>query len=171
LPEDNAQDATSFTNYDQVVDAFEQIHPGQASMTDLAFLGFDPHRGNVDVISYLGIEDHFMPHDSFKFDRLDPAVQHCILSETSCIGYVFHPEHTASKRVGNAFLDVMGFRRTTRSDHWSAEIVLLVDHGVVVHKVFSGSPDTSKLEDHIQPLGPVQDVGNALIRGAGAAGY
>lgn len=172
LPEENAQMATSFTGYEQVVDAFDQIHPGQATMADLAFLGFDPRQGNVQVISYLGIEDRFLPHNSFKFDRLDPAVQACILAETQCMGYVFHPEHTATKRIGNAFLDVMGFRRVTRSDHWSAEVILLVNNGVVVHKVFSGSPSTRNLDDKVQPLGPVQDVGTLLLQGAAAAsGY
>ena len=70
-----------------------------------------------------------MPHDSFKFDRLSPAVQTCITSETACTGYVFHPAHTATKRIGNTTLDLLGFQRVSRSEHWSAEIILLVQNG------------------------------------------
>src|SRR6201996_1763169 len=158
LPAEDNQSATTFTTYDQVVDAFEQIVPGKTHEEDLAHIGFDARTGNVDVLSYLGIEERFMPHDSFKFDRLSPAVQTCITSETACTGYVFHPAHTATKRIGNTTLDLLGFQRVSRSEHWSAEIILLVQNGVVTHKVFSGSPRTETMDNKTEPLGPFQDL-------------
>lgn len=166
LPAENDQAAMRFASYDEVVDAFEQIVPGTTRAEDLAHIGFDPLTANVEVLSYLGIEERFMPNDSFRFDRLDPAVQACILAENGCTGYVFRPEHSVTKRIGNTTLDLLGFERVTRSEHWSAEIVLLVQNGIVVHKVFSGHPRAEKVDDKVQPLGPLQDVGNAMLRGA-----
>ena len=68
--------------------------------------------------------------------------------------------------MGALVPDVLGFERITRSERWSAEVILLVMNGRVVHKVFSGNPRTQNLEDRRQPLGPLQDLGGAL---AGAA--
>ena len=169
LPAENNQAAMRFTTYDQVVGAFDQIVPGRTEEEDLAHIGFDPKTGNVQVLSYLGIEERFMPHDSFKFDRLSPAVQSCILSEIACTGYVFTPEHSGSKRIGNTTLDLLGFQRVTRMEHWSAEVILLVQDGIVVHKVFSGHPRTESIDDKVTPLGPLQDVGGILVRGGQAA--
>lgn len=170
LPAQNQRAATDFVSYDQVVNAYEQIVPGRTSTQDLARIGFDARTGNVDVLSYLGIQERFMPRDSFKFDQLNPAVKACILSETGCTGFAFHPAHSATRRIGNAALDILGFQRVTRSEHWSAEIVLLMQNGIVTYKVFSGSPRTENVEDRVQPLGPLQDLGGALARGVGAAG-
>ena len=167
LPTQNQKSATPFDTYDQVVGAYEQIVPGRTTEDDLVRIGFDARTGNVDVLSYLGIQEHYMPRDSFKFDQLNPEVRRCILSETGCVGYVFHPARNGSRRIGNTALDILGFERITRSERWSADIVLLLRGGVVVHKVFSGSPRTENVEDKVSPLGPLQDLGSAL---AGAVG-
>jgi hypothetical protein len=62
----------------------------------------------------------------------------------------------------------MGFERITHSERWSAEVILLVMNGRVVHKVFSGNPRTENWEDKRQPLGPLQDLGGAVARQAGS---
>jgi hypothetical protein len=69
----------------------------------------------VDVLSHLDIEGRLLP--AGRKEHLDPAVQACIRAQAYCTGYVFHP-----------------------SDRWSADVVLLVMNGRVVHKVFSGNP-------------------------------
>src|SRR5471032_2633133 len=162
LPQQDARAASRFTRYDQVIDAFEQITPGQTREEDLPNIGFDARTGNVDVLSYLGIEERFLPRAGVRFADLDPAVRRCIRAELYCTGYVFHPALSASQRIGSPFMDLMGFERVTHSEHWSAEIILLVQDGHVVHKVFSGNPRTENLEQQKQPLGPLQDLGGAL---------
>lgn len=168
LPQNNARAASRFATYDQVVDAFEQIRPGVTRDADLPNIGFDATTGNVDVLSYLDIETRFMPNAAVRFEQLDPSVQDCIRARNWCTGYVFHPALTASKRVGDTTLDLLGFDRVTRSEHWAAEIILLVENGRVVHKVFSGTPRTENWEDKKQPLGPLQDLGGALAHAAGS---
>lgn len=169
LPAQNAQTATAFATYDQVIDAYDQVIPGRTTGDDLTRIGFDPRTGNVDVLSYVDIERRFLPRSNVPFADLNPAVRACIRAEGACVGYVFHPEHSGSKRIGNTVSDVLGFERITRSEHWSAQIVLLVLDGRVVHKVFSGSPRTENVEDKVQPLGPLQDVGAALAHAVGAS--
>lgn len=168
LPEQKAQTALPFETYDQVVEAFDQIVPGMTRAEDLPNIGFDARKGNVDVISYLGIEERFLPAAGVRWEHLDPNVRACIQAQLWCTGFVFHPSRTRSKRTGGFFADVMGFERITLSERWSAEVILLVMNGRVVHKVFSGNPRTQNLEDKLQPLGPLQDLGGAVARQAGS---
>jgi hypothetical protein len=169
LPDQKAASASPFESYDQVVEAFDQIVPGMTNAEDLPNLGFDARTGNVDVLSYLNIEERFLPAAGVRWEHLNPAVQACIRAEAYCTGYAFHPSRTSSQRMGALVPDVLGFERITRSERWSADIILLVMNGRVIHKVFSGNPRTQNLEDRRQPLGPLQDLGGALARAAGNA--
>jgi hypothetical protein len=112
LPDQNAKNASPFESYDQVVDAFDQIVPGMTRAEDLANLGFDARTANVDVLSYLNVEERFLPAAGVRWEHLDPAVQACIRAEAFCTGYVFHPGRTASKRPGRFLPDVLGFERS-----------------------------------------------------------
>ena len=169
LPDQKAASASPFESYDQVVEAFDQIVPGMTHAEDLPNLGFDARTGNVDVLSYLNIEERFLPAAGVRWEHLNPAVQACIRAEAYCTGYAFHPSRTSSRRMGALVPDVLGFERITRSERWSADVILLVMNGRVIHKVFSGNPRTQNLEDRRQPLGPLQDLGGALARAAGNA--
>ncbi|MBA2589560.1 MAG: hypothetical protein H0U98_13170 [Alphaproteobacteria bacterium] len=169
LPDQKAASASPFESYDQVVEAFDQIVPGMTQAQDLPNLGFDARTGNVDVLSYLNIEERFLPAAGVRWEHLNPAVQACIRAESYCTGYAFHPSRTSSKRMGALVPDVLGFERITSSERWSADVILLVMNGRVIHKVFSGNPRTQNLEDRRQPLGPLQDLGGALARAASSA--
>jgi hypothetical protein len=172
LPQQQAQAGVPFQSYDQVVESFDQIVPGMTRADDLSNLGFDARRGNADVLSYVGIQERFLPTAGVRWEHLRPAVRACIRAGLYCTGFVFRPGRTTSKRVGNTVADVLGFQRITVSESWSAEIILLVMNGRVVHKVFSGNPRTESLDDKRQPLGPLQDLGVALGRVAvGAAAF
>ena len=169
LPDQQIQNASPFQTYDQVVDSFNQIVPGMTNAQDLPNLGFDPKTANVDVLSYVDVESRFMQAPGLRWEHLDPAVQACIRAEAYCTGFVFHPSHTANKRLGAVIPDVLGFERITRNSRWSADVTLLVMNGRVVHKVFSGTPRAENLDDRKQPLGPLQDLGGAIARAAGSA--
>ena len=121
LPDQKAASARPLESYDQAAEAFDRIVPGMTHAEDLASLGFDAHNGNVDVLSYLNIENRFLPATGMRREHLKPAVQACIRAQAYCTGYVFHPG---------------------RGERWSADVVLLVMNGRVVHKVFSGNPRT-----------------------------
>jgi hypothetical protein len=126
LPDQKSRSASPFESYDQVVEAFDQIVPGMTHAEDLLNLGFDARAGTVDVLSYLNIEERFLPAAGVRWEHLNPAVQACIRAELYCTGYVFHPG---------------------RNEPWSADVILLVMNGRVVHKVFAGNPRTENLDD------------------------
>lgn len=167
LPEQTETQNSGFTSYAAVKDAYGEIAPGQTLASDLSKLGFDAVRSpNVQVLSYLGVIERFMPRDSIRFDTLAPAVQNCIDARDRCTAYVFHPVHLHHVRTGNVVWDLLGFHRTTVNTGWSAEVILLVEDGRVAYKVMSGEPHIEDIHDNVQPLGPFQDIGGTVVHTA-----
>lgn len=158
---------TNFRSYAAVQVAYHTIAPGATKESDLGQLGFDSTESpNVEILSYLGVIERFMPRDSIKFDQLDPAVQICIQARDHCSAYIFKPERIHEERTGNWFLDVLGFERESISYGWSAEVMLLIQDGRVVYKVMGGRPRINDYHDDVKPLGPFQDLSNSVLAAA-----
>jgi len=167
LPRENDIENTNFKSYQEVEAAFSSITPGATAASQLRDMGFDAAQSpNVEILSYLGVMERFMPRDSVKFDDLAMPVQSCIQARDRCTAYVFHPKRLHQERTGNILLDLFGFRRTTVNYGWSAEVVLLVQDGRVAYKVMSGKPHILDYHNKIQPLGPFQDFGDMTVRTA-----
>jgi hypothetical protein len=87
-----------------------------------------------------------------------------------CSAYVFRPSvvvaHRTGDGVGDTMLDVFGFDRTTQNKGWSAEVTLLVQDSRVTYKVISGKPRIEETHEKVQPLGPLQDLGGAILPAA-----
>lgn len=155
---------SGFKTYSQVRQAYSAITPGKTLASDLGRLGFDAARSpNVEVLSYLGVIERFMPRNSIRFDNLAPAVQECIEARDRCTAYVFKPERLHQERQGSFFLDILGFQRMTVNTGWSAQVILLVQDGRVAYKVMSGRPRIEDVHDSVQPLGPLQDIGGTMV--------
>ena len=159
--------SANFQTYDQVAAAYTGIVPGETRLSDLPKLGFDTAATpNIEILSYLGVIERFMPRNSLTFDHLAQPVQACIASQDHCSAFVFHPQHVESHRMGSVFLDLLGFERQTLDTGWQAEIVLLVQDGHVAYKLMSGRPHIEDMHDMVQPLGPLQDIGNTAFHAA-----
>jgi hypothetical protein len=167
LPYQSDVQNSGFASYKQVRHAYVAIVPGRTLASDLSHLGFDASRSpNVDVLSYLGVIERFMPRNSISFDKLAPPVQSCIEARDRCTAYVFKPERLHRERRGNLFLDILGFQRVTVNTGWQAEVILLVQDGRVAYKVMSGRPRIEDVHDKVQPLGPLQDIGSTVMHTA-----
>jgi len=159
LPQQQAQPVQS---YDQVAEAYDQIVPGMTRADDLPNLGFGAPSSNADILSYRDIQERLLPA-GVQWEHLNPAVRACIRAELYCNGFAFRP--AASRRIGKAVSDLLGFANASHSGP-SAEVVLLVMNGRVVHKVFLSRTD--KIDDSRKPLAPLQD-GGSIARAAGGA--
>jgi hypothetical protein len=158
----------NFQSYTEVQTAYASIVPGQTREAELSKLGFNAAiQPNAEVISYLGVIERFMPRDSIRFDHLAPAVKECIEAQERCSAYVFRPSRLEQQRTGSIFLDLMGFERTTIDHGWAAEVVLLMEDGRVAYKVMSGKPHIEGYHDDVQPLGPLQDLGDQAVHVTG----
>lgn len=76
---------------------------------------------------------------------------------------IFRPQHIHAERNGSLVLDLLGFERVTEETGWSAEVIFLTQDGRVVYKILSGRPRIEEVRDSIQPLGPLQDLGDKMM--------
>lgn len=150
---------TPFQTYKSAEDAFNQVKPFVTTTRELKSRGFDPYSTpNIKVLNYLDLLPRFLPQQSMKADDLDPAVQACLSTREQCQGWLAEPSISSKDRTGNVALDVLGFERETTATGWKASMLLLVQHGVVVYKLWSGTPLILEVKTEKKPLGPLQDL-------------
>jgi hypothetical protein len=111
LPRDGGAHA-GFTSLQQFRAAYARVAPGITAESELARLGFNLAARDTRTLSYLGVMERFMPHDSQAFDRLDPAMRACFEAQDGCTARIFRMEST--------------------------RIVLLLHDGRVAYKTISG---------------------------------
>jgi len=166
LPEQTDHTNGKFKTFDDVKIAYERVQPGHTRVADLPSMGFDLTEPNVEQLSYLGVMERFMPRANMTQDEIAPEVRNCIRSRDHCMAYVFRPSMVHSERTGDTMLDVFGFDRTTINHGWSAEVTILVQDDRVAYKVISSKPHIEETHEKVQPLGPLQDLGNAVVPAA-----
>jgi hypothetical protein len=66
-------------------------------------------------------------------------------------------------RTGSFWSDFFNFRRHTVSTGWRFNALLLMVDGVVVYRSWGGQPAVFEAEDSRNPLGPLQDIGPAVV--------
>jgi hypothetical protein len=166
LPEQTDHVKSAFKTFDDVKVAYGRVQPGRTHVAELTQIGFDLSEPNVEQLSYLGVMERFMPRANLGPDDLAPEVRSCIRARNRCMAYVFRPSLVHSERTGDTMLDVFGFDRTTVNRGWSAEVTLLVEDDRVAYKVISSKPNIEETHEKVQPLGPLQDLGNAVVPAA-----
>ena len=170
LPSTVEKTESPFQTYTSAEDAYAQVRPFVTTAKELKVRGFDPYTTpNIKVLNYLDLVPRFLPQQSMKMDDLDPAVQACLTARERCAGWLAEPSISSKDRTGNVALDVLGFERETTSTGWKASMLLLVQDGVVVYKLWSGTPTILEVKTEKKPLGPLQDLSGpaaAAVSGA-----
>ena len=160
LPRSSESTETPWASFEAAKHAYDKVQPGQTSTEDLRDLGFDPEHGqNVRVLSYLELQQRFMPTPSISRSDLDPQVRACLDLHSACSGIEVKPQAIERRRVGNAVLDVFDFQRETVETGWTFTALVLLQDGVAVYKTWSGSANIRSTEKRTNPLGPLQDLG------------
>lgn len=138
LPYQNDAQTDGFQSYKAVQTAYREIKPGATLASDLSRLGFDAARSpGVQVLSYLGMIERFMPRSSIRFDKLAPAVQACIDARDRCTAYVFKPQGLHREGAGSLVQDIFGLRQASANTTWAVEVILLVQDGRVAYKAMA----------------------------------
>jgi hypothetical protein len=170
LPSTVEKTESPFQSYQSAEDAYAQVAPFVTTAKELKTRGFNPYTTpNIRVLNYLDLVPRFLPQQSMKQEDLDPAVQACLTARDRCTGWLAEPSTSSKDRTGNVALDVLGFERETTSTGWKASMLLLVQDGVVVYKLWSGTPTILEVKTEKKPLGPLQDLSGpaaAAVSGA-----
>jgi len=169
LPRTETRTKSQFASYEQVQAAFDAIVPYKTRTADLKVLGLEPSVSpNVKVLTYVEVIQHFMPNPAITKEDLHPAVRECIEAQENGHAYLVDLAEIRTKRYGNAFLDVFGFKRRTHETGWRFNGLILTTNGTVVYKLSSGEPSISNFEKRVKPLGPLQELDSAAASAAGA---
>ena len=157
---------TKWKNYSEVDGAFAVIQSGHTTVADLKMLGFDPGTSpNVKVLTYVDVMGIFMANPSITKAELHPAVRECIEAMERGHAYEVQLSDVRTKRHGNLFLDIFGFKRTTHESGWRFRGLILLKDELVVYKLASGEPSISREEQRKKPLGPLQEL-DSIFGGA-----
>jgi len=157
---------TKWKNYSEIEGAFGAIQPGLTTHGDLKTLGFDPDASpNVKILTYVDVMVLFMPNPSITAAQLHPAVRECIDAKEHGHAYAVELSDIRTKRHGNLFLDIFGFKRSTHESGWRFKGLILLKDDLVIYKLSSGEPAVSQEELRKKPLGPLQEL-DSIFGGA-----
>lgn len=168
LPKSEDKTKSPWRTFDEAYTAYEKIIINESTTEDLRKLGFDPYiTANVRILSYLDVLVKFMPTNSVQMDQLPISVQKCLAKQKACKAYEAHPGTIKRKRVGNAFLDLLSFKRQTIETGWRFNALIVLDDDVAIYKVWSGIPMVDSERFRRNPLGPLQgSAGGSLMEEA-----
>ena len=115
--------------------AYERIRPGLTRASQLGRFGLDT-AAHAQVLSYLGVMERFMPHNSVAFDRLDAGVRDCIAARDRCMALVFRAADPAKAATEHGLFSTFGLGAAAAAN--TPQITLLIRNGRVAFKMMSG---------------------------------
>ncbi len=164
LPSSKKNINSEWMSFEDAKAAFDQIKLNQTDSTGLDTLGFGPRTAsNVRILNYLELIERFMPNPAVTFDDLDGGVRRCLKARAHCEGYQVIIRKIDKERVGNAMADLFNFRRRTHVTGWEFDALLVLNRGVVVYKVWGGTPNINESDSRKNPLGPLQRAPEAVV--------
>lgn len=161
LPAVKQSTQSPWMNFIDARQAFDKIIPNKTTETGLKKLGFDPLlTPNIRTVTYLEVIQQFIPNQSIQKEDLPKGIFECIKSQSLCKGFIVEPKILNSKRYGNAFLDLLNFRRKTITTGWKFTALIVLRNDLVIYKLWGGEPNIVEFEDKKNPLGPFQNIGD-----------
>jgi len=163
LPSIEKTTQSPWDSFDSAKESFDKIVPQKTTSEDLKKLNFDPFETpNVKLITYLDLTERFVPNESISLEDLPPGVRSCLAAKEACQGYEITPQKINNKRYGNFFLDLLNFRRKTKTFGWKFSALIVLQNDLVVYKLWGGEPNVLEFEDKRNPLGPLQGIGEVI---------
>ncbi len=153
-----------FQTFDQARLAIESLVPLQSDLKDLVGLKLDPqHQPNTVILSFADISKKFVGSGVLSKEDLGPGVSTCLAARDACRGWDLSISKIDKKRTGAFFPDFINYRRRTETTGWRFNALILIVDDVVVYRSWGGQPDVYEIDHQKNPLGPLQDIGPAII--------
>lgn len=164
LPRVHSKSST-FETFDAARQAVESLEPMKSDIHTLANLGISPtQQPNLQILTQADILRKFVPSvPLLNRDDLNPGVRACLEAHDACRGWEFTGARITRARTGNFIGDFTNFSRRTETTGWRFNALILLVNDIVVYRAWGGQPNINELEVNTNPLGPVQDMGPAII--------
>ncbi len=156
--------SSSFRHFEDLRVAVESLQPNTSDQHTLVRLGIDPGSlPNTTILSYTDLLRRFQPGTVAIRDELDPGIIACLVARDACRGWELNVAYIANNRTGSFLADFFNFRRRTVTTGWRFNALILMADGVVVYRAWGGQPSVNQLDRRSNPLGPLQDIGPAVV--------
>ncbi|HEX7560546.1 MAG TPA: hypothetical protein VF386_15200, partial [Usitatibacter sp.] len=96
---------------------------------------------------------------------LDRGLHECLEAGKSCTGYSIGVRELKHDRTGSFWQDALGFKRVVDTTGWQFNALILLVGDRVVYTLYSGQPQVREHEVSRHPLGPIQNIGDAVSVG------
>lgn len=162
MPKARTEVSSPWGSFEEAREAIDRIVPYRTTAADLRAAGIDPYAdSNVQLLTFSDVVLRF-PMGNAAYERLDQGLRECLEAGKSCHGYGINAKDLKRDHVGDFWLDALSFKRVVHVTGWSFNgLVLLVDDKVV-YTLYGGQPHVNEIETTKQPLGPMQNWGDAL---------
>jgi hypothetical protein len=87
----------------------------------------------------------------------------CLNARDACRGWELNVARISKARTGTFFADFIHFKRRTETTWWRFNALILMVNDVVVYRAWGGQPVVNEAEVNTNPLGPFQDIGQAVF--------
>ncbi len=157
-------ESSQFEDFDAAHRAIDALVPMKSDVAELSRLGIDPvKQANTTILTQADVVRRFVPSSLLKREDLDPGVLACLEARDACRGWEITAAHITKARTGNFFADFTNFSRRTETTGWRFNALILLVNDVVVYRAWGGQPNVNEIESTTNPLGPLQDMGPAIV--------
>jgi hypothetical protein len=163
LPRATSESST-FPDFEAARQTIDALVPMKTSVAELSRLGIDPvNKANTVILTQADVVRRFVPSTLLKREDLDAGVLACLDARDACRGWEITAAHIWKARTGNFFADFTNFSRRTETTGWRFNALILLVNDVVVYRAWGGQPSVNEVEVNTNPLGPLQDMGPAIV--------
>lgn len=163
LPTARSEVSSPWHSFDDAKKAIERIEPGRTTTAELGAQGIDPYANpNVQLLTYSDIVLRFPTNGTLGAGKLDHGLRECLEAGKACTGYAISVREVKRDRTGPFLLDALRFKRVTEVTGWNFNALILLVGDRVVYTLYGGQPKVHEMETTRQPLGPIQEWGDAL---------
>lgn len=157
-------ESSPFQSFDEARKAIDALVPMQSDVATLTKLGIDPvKQPNMAILTHADIVRRFVPSALLKREDLNPGVLACLEARDACRGWEITAARISKVRTGNFFADFANFSRHSETTGWRFNALILLVSDVVVYRAWGGQPSVNEIEVNTNPLGPLQDMGSAIL--------
>ncbi len=157
-------ESTLFKTFEEARNAIEGLVPMRSHVNALSQLGIDPvQQPNTEILTHADVVRRFVPSALLRREDLDPGVVTCLEARDACRGWVITATRIARTRTGSFLPDFTNFSRRTETTGWRFNALVLLVNDVVVYRTWGGQPRVNEVEIQTNPLGPLQELGPALV--------
>ncbi len=163
LPQSRSESPT-FQSFDDARQAIEGLVPMKSDLPELEKLGIDPvKQPNTVILTYSDIVRRFVTGSLLSKADLDPGIMACLNARDGCHGWDMNVARINKVRTGNFWADFLNFKRHTVSTGWRFNALILLVNDVVVYRAWGGQPVINEVDVITNPLGPLQEIGPAVV--------